>query len=155
MLGYFITPLRSKKYYMKIFYHLIDLCVVNAWLLYRRVHPSEPYLPLVDFKILISEVLCEIKRTTPKRKGRPTAEENRTQGLIDKKKGDHALNFQQKMFVWMVWTIIPFTIKEVAASIQHVKIKLYFIVPSVNYLYVLMTKEIVFCYSILSNFNDY
>ncbi|KAL4104266.1 hypothetical protein QTP88_019575 [Uroleucon formosanum] len=51
-----------------------------------RVHPSELYLPLVDFKILISEVLCEIKRTTPKRKGRPTAEENRTQGLIDKKK---------------------------------------------------------------------
>lgn len=141
---------------MKIFYHLIDLCVVNAWLLYRRVHPSEPYLPLVDFNILISEVLCEMKRTTPKRKGRPTVEENRTQGLIDKKKrGDHAPNFQQKMFVWMVWIIILFTIKEVAVSIQHVKIKLYFIVPSVNYLYVLMTKEIIFCYSILSNFNDY
>lgn len=86
MLGYYRIPLRSKKYYMKIFYHLIDLCVVNAWLLYRRVHPSEPYLPLVDFNILISEVLCEMKKTTPKRKGRPTAEENRTQGLIDKKK---------------------------------------------------------------------
>ncbi|CAI6352915.1 unnamed protein product [Macrosiphum euphorbiae] len=86
MLGYYRIPLSSKKYYMKIFYHLIDLCVVNAWLLYRRVHPSEPYLSLVDFKILISEVLCEMKRTTPKRKGRPTAEENRIQGLIDKKK---------------------------------------------------------------------
>jgi len=86
MLGYYRINIRSKKYYMKIFYHLIDLCVVSAWLLYRRVHPNEPYLPLVDFKILISEVLCEIKRTTQKRKGRPTAEENRTQGLIDKKK---------------------------------------------------------------------
>lgn len=134
MLGYYRIPLRSKKYYMKIFYHLIDLCVVNAWLLYRRVHPSEPYLSLVDFKILISEVLCEMKRTTPKRKGRPTAEENRIQGLIDKKKKRGPC------------TELP---------AEDVKIKLYFIVPSVNYLYVLMTKEIVFCYSILSNFNDY
>lgn len=87
MLGYYRIPLRSKKYYMKIFYHIIDLCVVNAWLLYRRVNNNnESYLPLVDFKILISEVLCEVKRTTPKRKGRPTAEENRTQGLIETKK---------------------------------------------------------------------
>ena len=27
---------RSKKYYMKIIFHLIDLSVVNGWLLYRR-----------------------------------------------------------------------------------------------------------------------
>uniref|UniRef100_A0A2S2QMI0 PiggyBac transposable element-derived protein domain-containing protein n=1 Tax=Sipha flava TaxID=143950 RepID=A0A2S2QMI0_9HEMI len=80
-----IQILRSKKY-MKIFYHIIDLCVVNAWLLYRRVNNNESYLPLVDFKMLISEVLCEVKRTTPKRKGRPTAEENKTQGLIETKK---------------------------------------------------------------------
>jgi hypothetical protein len=36
--------------------------------------------------MLISEVLCEVKRTTPKRKGHPTAEENKTQGLIETKK---------------------------------------------------------------------
>lgn len=54
MLGYYRIPLRSSKYYIKIFYHLIDMCVVNAWLLYRRVNAGEPYLPLMDFKILIS-----------------------------------------------------------------------------------------------------
>lgn len=86
MLGYYRIPLSSKKYYMKIFYHIIDLCVVNAWLLYRRVNNNESYLFLVDFKILISEVLCEVSRTTSKRKGRPNAEENKTQGLIETKK---------------------------------------------------------------------
>lgn len=60
MLGYYKIPLRSKEYYTKIFYHIIDLCIVNAWLLYRRVNNNESYLPLVDFKILISEVLCEV-----------------------------------------------------------------------------------------------
>lgn len=71
---------------MKIFYHIIDLSVVNAWLFNIRVNNNESYLPLVDFKIVISEVLCEGKRATPKRKGHPTAEENKTQGLIETKK---------------------------------------------------------------------
>lgn len=131
------------------------MCVVNAWLLYRRVNACEPYLPLVDFKILISEVLCEVKKNTLKRKRRPTAEEKKTQRLIDnKKKEDHALNYQLKTFVWMVWIIIHFMTKEVAASIRHVKIKLCFIVLSVSYLYVLITKEIVFYYFIHNNLND-
>lgn len=27
----------TKKYYFRIFYRLIDVCIVNAWLLYRKV----------------------------------------------------------------------------------------------------------------------
>uniref|UniRef100_A0A8D8VY63 PiggyBac transposable element-derived protein domain-containing protein n=1 Tax=Cacopsylla melanoneura TaxID=428564 RepID=A0A8D8VY63_9HEMI len=30
--------LGSKKWYFKIFFHLIDMAMVNAWLLSRRVH---------------------------------------------------------------------------------------------------------------------
>lgn len=67
MLGYYRINIRSKKYYMKIFIHILDLCVVNAWLLYRRVHTNDLYLPLVDFKLLVSEVLCEKQKVTPRK----------------------------------------------------------------------------------------
>ncbi|KAJ8878561.1 hypothetical protein PR048_019139 [Dryococelus australis] len=30
------TPLKAKKWYLTIFGHLLDLCVINAWLLNRR-----------------------------------------------------------------------------------------------------------------------
>lgn len=85
MLGYYRISLKSRKYYMKIFYHMIDLCVVNAWLLYRRVYP-DTYIPLLDFKLLISEVLCEILKPSPRRKGRPLLPENRTESLYDIKR---------------------------------------------------------------------
>jgi len=64
---------------------MIDLCVVNAWLLYRRVHP-DPYIPLVDFKLLISEVLCEVLKPSSRRKGRPLLTENTTESLYNAKK---------------------------------------------------------------------
>jgi len=85
MLGYYRISLKSRKYYMKIFYHMVDLCVVNAWLLYRRVHP-DTYIPLVDFKLIISEVLCEVLKPSPRRKGRPLSSENTTQSLYNAKR---------------------------------------------------------------------
>lgn len=65
MFGYYRISTKSKKYYMKIFYHMIDLCVVNAWLLYRRVY-RDTYIPLLDFKLLISEVLSEVLKSSPR-----------------------------------------------------------------------------------------
>merc|ERR1712121_69811 len=45
---------------MKIFFHLLDLTVVNAWLLYqiefKRTHVGEKHLDLYHFKRSISEV---------------------------------------------------------------------------------------------------
>ena len=53
---------------MKIFFHYIDLTVVNAWLLYqlesKRTHPGEKYMDLYQFKRNISEVW--IKNNTSK-----------------------------------------------------------------------------------------
>lgn len=87
MLDYYRISLKSRKYYMKIFYHMIDLCVMNAWLLYRRVYPdTDTYILLLDFKLLISEVLCEILKPSPRRKGRLLLPENRTESLYDIKR---------------------------------------------------------------------
>ncbi|CAF3137077.1 unnamed protein product [Rotaria sp. Silwood2] len=69
---------RSKKYYMKIIFHLIDLSVVNGWLLYRRDCsqfrlPKNEILSLLHFRVEIAEAL--MKSVVPKRsiqRGRPS-----------------------------------------------------------------------------------
>jgi hypothetical protein len=69
---------RSKKYYMKIIFHLIDLSIVNGWLLYRRdcshikLQKNE-ILSLLQFRVKIAEAL--LKPVVPKRptqRGRPS-----------------------------------------------------------------------------------
>jgi hypothetical protein len=56
--------IRSKKYYMKIIFHLIDLPIVNGWLLYRR-HCSQLRLPkneihsLLQFWVEVAEALLK------------------------------------------------------------------------------------------------
>ncbi|XP_035457403.2 piggyBac transposable element-derived protein 3-like [Spodoptera frugiperda] len=46
LLGYYRIQIRSKKFYHRIFFHMIDMMTVNAWLLYRRtLADSDPYLP--------------------------------------------------------------------------------------------------------------
>lgn len=37
MIGWHKIIMRSKKWYIKIFYHLIDMSVVNAKILFKRV----------------------------------------------------------------------------------------------------------------------
>lgn len=85
MLGYYRISTKSKKNYMNIFYHMIDLSVVNAWLLYHRVYP-DTYIPLLDFKLLISEVLCEVLKPSPRKRGRPLLTESTTKVLYNAKK---------------------------------------------------------------------
>src|SRR5678815_231147 len=64
-----IEPYRIK------FNYLLDLCLVNAWLLYRRVHESKEsrknFMPFADFKIEVAEGLLNSKVSgTPR--GRPS-----------------------------------------------------------------------------------
>lgn len=49
--------IRSKKWYMRIWYHLIDITIVNAWLLYKRVETekgNKPKMTLFDFRFEIA-----------------------------------------------------------------------------------------------------
>ncbi|CAF3757542.1 unnamed protein product [Rotaria socialis] len=72
---------RSKKYYIKIIFHLIDLSVVNAWLLYRR-HCSQLKLPqknvmfLLSFRINVASILLKSSPPSPPiiKRGRPSLE---------------------------------------------------------------------------------
>ncbi|CAF3441226.1 unnamed protein product [Rotaria sp. Silwood2] len=70
--------IRSKKYYMKVIFHLIDLSIVNGWLLYRRhcsqlgMHKNE-IRSLLQCRVEVAEAL--LKPITPKcsaQQGRPS-----------------------------------------------------------------------------------
>lgn len=51
---------------------MIDLCVVNAWLLWRTKTENECYMPLFDFKQVLSEHLCKAGKSLSRKRGRPT-----------------------------------------------------------------------------------
>ncbi|CAF2728328.1 unnamed protein product [Rotaria sp. Silwood2] len=69
---------RSQKYYIKIFFHLIDPSLVNAWLLYRR-HCSQHKVSktkitsLLTFCVNVAEALLKSNPSPPPVKhGRPS-----------------------------------------------------------------------------------
>jgi len=57
MIGRYRISIRTKKWYMKCFYHLLDMTLVNLWLLYENVH--RPKLTLVKFKEEVAVSLCQ------------------------------------------------------------------------------------------------
>ena len=80
LLGLHRTNVRSKKWYHRIFFHCMDMVVVNSWLLYRRVHVQNQLnvasLSLADFKADLAESLCKFRKGSAKKrpKGRPSLE---------------------------------------------------------------------------------
>lgn len=61
--------LRSKKWYFRIFYHLIDLAVINAWLLYKRVCLVKNAKPVnqKQFRVELARSLCMLGKKGIKR----------------------------------------------------------------------------------------
>jgi len=41
IMGLYIIRKKSRKWYHRIFYHLLDMSVANAWLLYRRARVQD------------------------------------------------------------------------------------------------------------------
>lgn len=73
LIGKYKIKMRSKKWYTRLWYYLIDVAVVNAWLLYRRVETSKgkkPTITLFDFRSEVAFSLTKPNVPTPKR-GRP------------------------------------------------------------------------------------
>lgn len=63
--------MRTKKWYMRIFYHLIDFSTSNAWFLYN-IHPSTKKT-MLDFRKQLGTTLCKIgTRSSTRRVGRPS-----------------------------------------------------------------------------------
>ncbi|XP_063634975.1 piggyBac transposable element-derived protein 3-like [Cydia splendana] len=55
-------PFKSRRWYLGIFSQLIDMCINNAWILYRKEH-GQNKTPLKKFRLEIYEGLCKFNRT--------------------------------------------------------------------------------------------
>jgi len=72
LIGRYKIKMKSRKWYMRLFYHLLGITVINAWLLYRRCNINEAVFNLAYFRINLASILCQTGlRITPKR-GRPS-----------------------------------------------------------------------------------
>lgn len=93
LLSYYRMSFRSKKYYMRLVFHLFDMTVVNSWLMYRRDAeslgvPKKKQDSLLRFKFrLASSLLKAGKRNSTSKRGRPSSVEN---AHIAQKKIGHA-----------------------------------------------------------------
>lgn len=68
--------MKCKRYYLKIIFHLIDMCVVNSWLMYRRYCEQlkiHKYDPLIIFKNDVAHALLFSGKDKVKKRGRPTS----------------------------------------------------------------------------------
>ena len=76
LMGRYRICVKSRKWYIRIFYHLLDLTLVNSWLLYKRVLSTKsPNLKLrnqAEFRAEVTRNLCYVGMVTTKR-GRPSS----------------------------------------------------------------------------------
>ncbi|KAH8022767.1 hypothetical protein HPB51_005065 [Rhipicephalus microplus] len=74
LIAYYRIHVRSKKFYLKIFFNFVDMVVVVAWLLYRRDCdavgvPTKQQMNLLKFKFYIATCLLKENKDTAKKKG--------------------------------------------------------------------------------------
>uniref|UniRef100_A0A8B9GTM1 PiggyBac transposable element-derived protein domain-containing protein n=1 Tax=Astyanax mexicanus TaxID=7994 RepID=A0A8B9GTM1_ASTMX len=75
LIALYRTKIRSRKWYHRLVFHMLDLTVVEAWLLYRRDCRDcgillKDVLSLAEFKAEVASCLCMEGKATLKRKGR-------------------------------------------------------------------------------------
>lgn len=87
--------LRSKKWYLRIFFHLFDLAVINAWIVYKknaqkRGEPKNSLLTMSQFRNELAFVLCNKGTIRDAKRGRPSSSTLEEELLTKKRKGSPA-----------------------------------------------------------------
>ncbi len=73
--------IRPRRWYLRILYYLIDLSVVNGWLLYRRhltQKQEKKYMPLLVFRAQVADALIKVGKQADlnsRKRGRPSLED--------------------------------------------------------------------------------
>lgn len=80
-LGRYRIRMKSKKWTNRIFYHLLDLSVINSWVLYKKLsirkgENPKKIMPLVDFRTILAETLCKYGSYSENKRGRPSLNKN-------------------------------------------------------------------------------
>lgn len=81
--------MKTRKFYMRLFNHILDLCIINAWVLYRRVQKQKGLkakLTIIEFRIQLAVTLMKlVTSTVPTNRGRPSSNANVTDVMLKKK----------------------------------------------------------------------
>ena len=76
LLALYRNPIRSKKWYHRLLFHIFDLAVVQSWVLYvkdcehERI-PKASMLSLLQFKLNIAECMLKENKSLQKKKRAP------------------------------------------------------------------------------------
>jgi len=87
MIKYYEVLRQTKKYWKTLFFHMVDLAVVNSFILYKTVHPQEK-ISHYQFREKLVRALCPIasvavsRATTPGSGGRPARDTTVTHYLV-------------------------------------------------------------------------
>ncbi|GBO18512.1 PiggyBac transposable element-derived protein 2 [Araneus ventricosus] len=80
-LGRHRIRMKAKKWYFRLFYHLIDLAIINAWILYKEVSlqkdPKAKVLNQKLFRTEVAEIFCKMGKSGALKRGRPSNEVQR------------------------------------------------------------------------------
>lgn len=81
LMGLYKTPHKAKRWYFTIFAYVLDICVVNAWLLYRQDCRAlkEKQMPLKQFRLEIARSMSRCGKEA--RKGRPSSTDAKVQKI--------------------------------------------------------------------------
>lgn len=77
-IGRYKIPIRSRKWYLRIFFHLLDIVTINAWLLFKRSKKEkniEDDMTQWQFRLHLAETLCLFQSANDKKRGRPSTSE--------------------------------------------------------------------------------
>ena len=76
-IGRYRIAMRSRKWYLRIFYHLLDMTVINSWLVYKNLKTTEAnssVLSLCNYRLELAEVLAKVNNSFElcNKRGRPS-----------------------------------------------------------------------------------
>lgn len=109
IMGRYKIQLRSKRWQVRMFYHLLDLSMANAWLLYKRIHKAkglqDKTLNSADFRLEVATTLCKLG--VPSTMNSRRSIENEIQAKRHKGPAQHVPPVairQDQTGHWPVWT---------------------------------------------------
>lgn len=76
-IGRYHIRIKSRKWTMRLFYHLLDITIINSWVLYKNVNvkkgtPQKDILKLADFRTELADTLCQYQNRPDNKRGRPS-----------------------------------------------------------------------------------
>lgn len=92
LMGRYKITMKSRKWYIRLFYHLLDLTLVNSWLAYKRVHQQKgtqdsKIVEQAKFRAEVAHCLTKINISVTQKRGRPSSSSVEQELQVKKKKG--------------------------------------------------------------------